>query len=75
MASMLAMNGAQASEIQAALGHATITMAARYVHFADEARAALAERAAAPAVAALAAASGKPTADVVSINRKGRAGD
>ena len=53
MASMLAMSGAQASELQAALGHSTISMAAKYVHWADRARAALAERAAAPALAGM----------------------
>lgn len=64
LASALAMGGAQASEIQAALGHATITMAARYVHWADGARALLAERAAAPALAGMAAAAGKAAAGV-----------
>ena len=69
MASMLAMSGAQASEIQAALGHATVAMAARYVHWADEARTALAERAAAPALAGMAAASGAQAAEIVHLNK------
>lgn len=53
LASMLAMSGGQASEIQAALGHSTIAMAAKYVHWADSARKTLAERAAAPVLAGL----------------------
>ena len=73
MASMLAMSGAQASEIQAALGHATVAMATRYIHWADESRAALAERAAAPALAGMAAASGATMAEVVPRSDKGRA--
>jgi len=71
LASHMAMTGAQASEIMAALGHRQMSTAQRYVHWADNARAALAERAAAPALAGLAAASGKPSAEVVPI--KGRA--
>ena len=39
----------------------------RYIHFADTARAALAERAAAPALAGMAAASGTPKAAVVAL--------
>ena len=70
MASMLAMGGAQASELQAALGHSTVSMAVRYVHWADDARAALAERAAAPALAGMAAAGGATAADVVPMTKK-----
>jgi integrase len=51
--SHLAMNGASGPEIQAALGHATIVASVRYIHFAEARRNALAERAAAPAVAGL----------------------
>ena len=72
MASALAMGGAQASEIQAALGHTTIAMSAKYVHWADKARAALAEKAAAPALAGLAQAQGNEGAEVVDLtNAKG----
>jgi hypothetical protein len=44
----------------------------RYIHFADTARAALAERAAAPALAGMAAASGAPNADVVALPDDGK---
>jgi integrase len=72
LATLLALGGAQAAEIMSALGHRQISTSQRYVHFADKARAALAERAAAPALAGIAAAAGKPDADVVSIKGKGR---
>jgi integrase len=65
MATLLAMGGAQAAEIMAALGHKQLSTSQKYVHAADKARAALAERAAAPALAGLAAAAGKPAAEVV----------
>ena len=68
LASHLAMGGAQAAEIMQSLGHRQLSTAARYIHWADGARAVLAERAAAPALAGLAAASGKPSADVVAIS-------
>jgi integrase len=67
MASMLAMSGAQQAELQAALGHSTAAMAARYVHWADDARAALAERAAAPALAGMDVVAGKPAAQPVQL--------
>lgn len=51
--SHLAMTGATGPEIQAALGHANIATSARYIHFAEARKNALAERAAAPAVAGL----------------------
>ena len=71
LASHMAMAGAQAAEIMTTLGHRQMATSQKYVHWADNARAALAERAAAPALAGLAAASGKPSAEVVPI--KGRA--
>jgi integrase len=51
--SHLAMTGASGPEIQAALGHANIATSVRYIHFAEAQKNALAERAAAPAVAGL----------------------
>jgi integrase len=70
LASLLAVGGAQAPEIMASLGHRQMSTTTRYVHFADAARAALAERAAAPALAGMAAASGAPKADVVALPHK-----
>jgi integrase len=58
IATWLAVGGAQAPEIMASLGHRQMSTTQRYIHFADKARAALAERAAAPALAGMAAASG-----------------
>ena len=43
----MAMQGAQAAEIMAALGHRKLSTSQRYIHYAEDARAALAERAAA----------------------------
>jgi len=70
LATMLAVSGAQAAEIMVAVGHHQMSTTARYLHFAQNARAALAERAAAPALAGLAAAAGKNHADVVPLRRK-----
>lgn len=53
LASHLAMNGAQAAEIMTALGHRQLSTAQKYVHWAQDARAALAEKAAAHVVAAM----------------------
>lgn len=61
LASWMAINGAQAAEIMTALGHRQLSTAQRYIHWAENARAALAERAAAPALAGLAAAGGAAT--------------
>jgi integrase len=46
IASHLAMGGAQASEIMTAMGHRQLSTVQRYIHFAEPARQALAERAA-----------------------------
>jgi len=46
LATEMAMQGAQASEIMAALGHRQLATAQRYVHYAEDARARLAERSA-----------------------------
>ena len=47
IASHLAMSGAQAPEIMTAMGHRQLSTVQRYIHFAESARHALAERAAA----------------------------
>lgn len=51
--SHLAMGGASLVEIQAQLGHSDAASSQRYIHFAEQARSTLAERAAAVAVAGL----------------------
>jgi integrase len=55
--SHMAMAGAEASQIMAALGHSQLSTVQRYIHFAKNAREALAEQAAAVALAGMAAAS------------------
>jgi integrase len=55
VASHLAMNGAGAAEIMTALGHHQLSTAQRYVHWAEDRREALAEKAAAVALAGMAA--------------------
>ncbi len=55
LASHMAMQGAQASEIMTALGHRSITTSAKYVHWAQDARQAVAEKAAAVALAGMTA--------------------
>jgi hypothetical protein len=50
------MDGAQAPEIMAAMGHRQLSTVQRYIHFAETAQQALAERAAAPALAGMAVA-------------------
>jgi integrase len=69
LATMLAVGGAQAPEIMTSLGHRQLSTTTRYLHFADTARAALAERAAAPALAAMAAASGAQPATIATLPR------
>jgi integrase len=56
LATLLAVGGAQAPEIMTSLGHRQLSTTAKYLHFADRARANLAERAAAPALAGMIAA-------------------
>jgi integrase len=68
LATLLAVGGAQAPEIMTTLGHRQLSTTARYINFADKSRAALAERAAAPALAGMAAAEGAPAADVISLS-------
>jgi integrase len=65
LATLLAVGGAEAPQIMATLGHRQLSTTKRYLHFADKARAALAERAAAPALAGMAAASGRPAGEVI----------
>jgi integrase len=64
-ASHMAMAGAEAAQIMAALGHRQLSTVQRYIHFAKDARAALAETAAATALAGLAASEKKKPAKVV----------
>ncbi|MBI1415759.1 MAG: tyrosine-type recombinase/integrase [Limimaricola sp.] len=54
-ASYMAMQGAQAAEIMAALGHKDMSTSQRYIHWANDRRQALAERAAATITGALTA--------------------
>lgn len=67
LATLLAVGGAQAAEIMTSLGHRQMSTTTRYLHFADKARTALAERAAAPALAGMAAATGALKADVIAL--------
>ncbi len=53
VASWMALDGAQAAQLMAALGHSQMSTTQKYIHFAGAARAELAERAAAPAAAGL----------------------
>ena len=55
VASHLAMAGAQAAEIMVAMGHRQLSTVQRYIHFAQNARQALAERAASVPLAGMAA--------------------
>jgi integrase len=70
LASHMAMNGAEAAEIMTALGHRQLSTAQRYVHWARDARQALAERAAAVALAGMAAAAGDKMAEIASLKRQ-----
>ena len=67
LASHMAMNGAEAAEIMAALGHRDITTSQKYVHWARDKRQALAEKAAAGITAAITGGAG----NVVSITGRG----
>ena len=57
IASHLAMSGAQAPEIMTTMGHRQLSTVQRYIHFAQNARQALAERAASMALAGMKAGS------------------
>lgn len=69
LASQMAMDGAQAVAIMTTLGHKSITTAQRYVHIAKDARAEIAEQAAAGISAALLAAVPAP---VIPMRKKRR---
>ena len=69
-ASHMAMKGAEASQIMTALGHHQLSTVQRYIHFAKDARSALAETAAATAIAGLEGATGRASGKVVRM--KGR---
>ncbi len=62
LASHMAMQGAQASEIMTALGHGNLATSQKYIHWATDARQAIAEKAAAIALAGMA---GGEAAEVV----------
>jgi integrase len=69
LASHMAMAGAQASEIMTALGHRDISTSQKYVHWAQEARQAVAEKAAAVALAGMAGLDKTERDRVISIER------
>jgi integrase len=68
LASSMAMGGAEAAEIMTALGHRQLSTAQRYVHWAQDRRASLAERAAAHITGAL---NGGDRVETTPITRKG----
>lgn len=70
LASHMAMGGAEAAEIMTALGHRQLSTAQRYIHWAQDGRAALAEKAAAHITGALAG--DKKKAKVVPLKKRGR---
>lgn len=65
-ASHLAMSGAEAPQIMAAMRHRSLSTVQRYIHFAKSAKQALAERTASVALAGMAASQGK-VAEVVGL--------
>jgi integrase len=67
LASHMAMAGAQASEIMTALGHRNMATAQRYVHWSQDARQQIAERAAGVALAGMA---GGKSAEIVKLKGK-----
>jgi integrase len=70
LASHMAMQGAEAAEIMTALGHSQLSTAQKYVHWAQDARSGLAERAASIVTAGMAGAMGKDsTENVVPIKK------
>jgi integrase len=66
-ASHMAMAGAEAPQIMVALGQSQLSTVQRYIHFAKNARSALAEQAAATALAGMAASQGKTAATVLKL--------
>jgi integrase len=67
IASHMAMSGAQAAEIMTALGHRQLSTAQRYVHWAEDARRNLAEKAAAVALAGLMASNTQTSAEIIKL--------
>jgi len=72
LASSMAMGGAEAAEIMTALGHRQLSTAQRYIHWAQDARSGLAERAASVVSAGLAGSKGETAKKVVKIAEKPR---
>jgi len=70
LASHMAMEGAQASEIMTALGHRNLSTSQKYIHWAQEARQAIAERAASVALAGMKVTGA--TADIVPMRGRGQ---
>lgn len=68
LASMMAVNGAQAAELMTALGHKQLATTKRYIHFAENAKAALMEKHTAGIAAAMSG--NNKTAEVVDIKIK-----
>jgi integrase len=69
LASHMAMNGAQASEIMTQLGHRQLSTSQRYIHWAEDARQALAEKAASVVLDAMAASQGRSKGKVMKLSR------
>lgn len=67
LASGMAMQGFSSSEIMTALGHSQISTSQKYIHWAEQEQAKLADRASASIVAAM---EGKEKADIVPIRSK-----
>lgn len=65
LASHMAMSGSQASEIMTAMGHRNMATSQKYIHWAQSARQAAAEKAASVALAGMAASTDKKAAEVV----------
>lgn len=69
LASHLAMGGAQAAEIMTVLGHRQLSTAQKYVHWAQDARVPLAERAASVAMAGMTESKGEAAGAVVPLKQ------
>jgi hypothetical protein len=65
----MAMDGAGAAEIMTALGHAQLSTAQRYVHWAQDARQSLAERAASVVLGGMIASKTEDVPAVVKLRR------
>lgn len=69
LGTLMAVQGAEAAQIMAALGHSQLSTTGRYLHFARDAKAAMAEKYTAGIAAVF---NGAPRADVVPLKGKGR---